>query len=275
MTVYNQNISFYKGETKLFPITVIDEDTGGAKDLSGASIVWEVLNRYTGEVIITKTTASGISINAPASGIFTVVLESIDTNLLQNANWYYHRATVSDISNAISVVTVGSITLDGVRVSNLGLLIPQLRILLGDTDPATFRYLDVWLHEALIASIKFMGPWWDNKYLLDSNNNVYRNTLVLFDTVEPPIILPQDEMPIVLAAALITLEGGLENSSWDIVSWRDAEISFSNLESGRLKDKNLERLWNQLTALITPPGKKLAGSVKMHMPGYTQNTLEY
>ena len=168
MTVYNQNISFYKGETKLFPITVVDEDTGGAKDLSGASIVWEVLNRYTGEVIITKTTSSGISINAPASGIFTVVLESVDTNLLQNANWYYHRATVSDINSAISVVTVGNITLDGVRVSNLGLLIPQLRIILGDTEPSTFRYLDVWLHEALVASIKFLGSWWNNKYLLDS-----------------------------------------------------------------------------------------------------------
>ena len=97
----------------------------------------------------------------------------------------------------------------------------------------------------------------------------------MFDTVEPPITLPQDEMAIALSAALITLEGGLENSSWDIVSWRDAEISFSNLESGRLKDKNLERLWSQLTAIITPPGKKLASSVKMHMPGYTQNQIEY
>jgi hypothetical protein len=275
MTVYNQNISFYKGETKLFPITVIDEDTGGAKNLSGASIVWEVLNRYTGEVIITKTTSSGISINAPASGIFTVVLEAVDTNLLQNANWYYHKATVSDISNAISVVTVGNITLDGVRVSNLGLLIPQLRIILGDTEPSTFRYLDVWLHEALIAGVKFLGSWWDNKYLLDGNNNAYRNTEIFFDDTEPPVVTPQDEMPIVLASALITLEGGLQNASWDIVSWRDAEISFSNLESGRLKDKSIERLWNQLTAIITPPGKTLAGSRKMHLPGYKHNQIEY
>ena len=275
MTVYNQDISFYKGETKLFPITVVDEDTGLYKNLTNASIIWEVLNRYTGEVLLTKTTVSGISINNPTGGIFTVILEASDTSLLQNANWYYHRATVTDSSSAISVVTVGSIILDGIRTSNLGNLIPQLRIILGDTDPATFRYLDMWLHEALVASVKFLGPWWNNKYLIDSNNNVYRNILVEFETVEPPVVLPQDEMPIALAAALITLEGSLENASWSITSWRDAEISFSNLESGRLKDKNLERLWNQLTSLIAPPGKQLAGSRKSHMPGYKYNSVEY
>jgi len=275
MTVYNQDISFYKGETKLFPITVIDSDTNLLKDLSGSSIVWEVLNRYTGEVLITKTTLSGISINNPSGGEFTVILEASDTNLLQNANWYYHRATVTDNLNAISVVTVGSITLDGIRTSNLGLLIPQLRIILGDTTPSTFRYLDMWLHEALVAGVKFLGPWWSSRYLIDSNNNVYRNTLVTFDEVDPPVILPYDEMPIVLAAALLTLEGGLENASWDLASWRDAEISFSNLEGGRQKDKGIERLWKQLTSLVSPPGKQLAGSRKSHMPGYKDNTNEY
>lgn len=276
MTIYDQDISFYIGENKLFPITVIDEDTGLYKNLTGASILWEVLNRNTGESLITKTTASGISINNPTGGQFTVILEASDTSNFLPANYYYHRAIVTDNLGAISVVTVGNVILDGVKVSNIGYLIPYLRLTMGDTNPTNYRYLDHWLHIALIASVKTLQAWWLDKYLINDSNNIYRNTTtgIPFEQAEPPTILQRDERPIVLMAAIIILEGSLENSAWSISSWKDAEISFSNLESGRIRDSNLERLWNELNGLIKPPTKRLARTLKGSLPGYLNNEWE-
>ena len=68
---------------------------------------------------------------------------------------------------------------------------------------------------------------------------------------KPPIIYQEDERAIIVRAAIIILEGSLENSAWSTVSWRDNEISFSNLESGRMKSANLRRLWEELLSLLT------------------------
>jgi len=275
MTAENQNVTIYRGETKDFAITVYCDD-GSYSNLTGATVEWNLVNRNTGEILVTKTTASGISLTDPTNGGMTVYLLPADTIFIEPANWYYHMVTVLDSSNYVSVSTTGNFTIKYYKVSNLGYLIPALRLTIGDTDPAAYRYLDEWLHVALVASVKTLEAWWLDKYLIDTDNNVYRNTEcgVPFEQAEPPVILQRDERPIQLMAAILILNGSLENSAWSTYSWKDAEISFSNLEGGRLRNSNLGRLWDELNYLLKPPTKRLAKTQKGSLPGYLNNKWE-
>lgn len=275
MTAENQNVTMYRGETKDVLITVYD-DVGNYANLAGATIQWDLVNRNTGEILVTKTTASGISITDPANGGMSVSLLPIDTSSLEPANWYYHMVTVLDNTGYISVSTTGNFQIKYYRTSNLGYLIPALRLTIGDTDPSAYRYLDEWLHVALLTSVKALQAWWLDKYLIDDDNNVYRNTEtgIPFEFNEPPIIMQRDERPIELMAAILILTGSLENSAWSTYSWRDAEIAFSNLEGGRMRDSNLKRLWEELNYLIKPATKRLARAQKGSLPGYLGNDWE-
>lgn len=148
-------------------------------------------------------------------------------------------------------------------------LIPYLRLRLGDITQSSYRYLDEWLVEALIFGVKLSARYWNNKYLVTDKGLVTRNTNTTFLTDESTgTIEDRDEPVIVLLATIITLEGSLENSAWSLTSWKDAEISFTNLDSGRIRDKNLDRLYNELNDLVTPPRKKLARTIKGSLPGY-------
>lgn len=152
--------------------------------------------------------------------------------------------------------------------TDLDYLIPDLRWKLGDINPASYRYMDEWLRVSLVAALKSLQRWWGIRYLIDDTTYVvtrYSGSTFVFD--EPPVIQQQDETPIVLMAAIITKDGSLENASWSIASWRDAEVSVSNLESGRLKESSLNRLWDELMFYIQPPTKKLTGIVRTSIPG--------
>jgi len=158
--------------------------------------------------------------------------------------------------------------------TNLDYLIPYVRLRLGDTDSTAYRYTDEWVQSGILAAIQSLSMWWNIKYLLDASNNVYRNTYSTFSFSEPPIVEPQDNQIIVLMATYIILEGSLENSAWNFVSWRDAEISFSNLESSRARNSTLERLWLELTSTMKVPTKRLAKTLKGSLPGYLNNDYE-
>jgi hypothetical protein len=153
-------------------------------------------------------------------------------------------------------------------------LLPHVRLYIGDINPAAYRYTDAWLMVAIQASVKALGAWWRDRYLLDGSNLVYRNTEIYFEDAEPPVIMSADERPIVIMAAVIVLQGSLENSAWDLSSWKDNEISYSNLEGGRIRNSNLQRLWDELLYLLLPPTKKLAGTMKGSLPGYIGNDYE-
>jgi hypothetical protein len=156
-------------------------------------------------------------------------------------------------------------------------LIPTLRLKIGDTTPATYRYTDEWLSVALVSGADLLGKWMNFKYLLDDSNLIYRNTNwsgFIFDEDTYGVIEPGDSMIFVIMAAIIILEGSLENSAWDYVSWKDAEISFSNLESSRARSRILEMLWDELLYNIKPPTKRLARAIKNSLPGYLENQYE-
>lgn len=153
--------------------------------------------------------------------------------------------------------------------TNLDYLIDSLRLQLGDIDPLAYRYLDEWLRTSLVVGMKALQKWWNYKYLVDVDSNVYRNPndpTFLFP--EPPIVENADERPIVLMASIITKGGSLENNAWSVGSWRDAEIYYSNTEGSRAKESSLQKDIDELKSLLTPPNKKLARPLKGHLPGY-------
>jgi hypothetical protein len=160
---------------------------------------------------------------------------------------------------------------------NVSTLIPLLRIKIGDLTPASYRYTDEWLTTALIASIRAL---WSPKYSVTDLGVVTRQTqgMVFDPTVDDETIVgtivPRDHYPICVLAAIIILQGNLENSAWNLASWKDAEISFTNLEGGRIRDGNINRLFDELYSFIKPPSKKLAWGLGKPLPGYTYNVFE-
>jgi len=140
--------------------------------------------------------------------------------------------------------------------TTLNYLIPRLRLKMGDLDPASYKYLDEWLHLSLVASIDALQRWWNDKYLIDeSSNKVYRNPSVVFSFAEPPTIERRDIQPIILMACIILKSGSLENFSWNVNTWKDSEIYFSNTEGNRGKQESLKKDWDELNSLLTSPIK--------------------
>jgi hypothetical protein len=152
--------------------------------------------------------------------------------------------------------------------TDLDYLIPELRARIGDTDETAYRYLDEWLRVSLVSALKSLQRWWRIRYVIDETTYVvsrYTGSTFLMD--EPPVIQQQDETPILIMASILTKSGVLQNSSWTVGSWRDAEIAVSNIESGRLKDSSLARDWAELGMYILPPTKRLTGVVRTEIPG--------
>jgi len=161
------------------------------------------------------------------------------------------------------------------QTTTIDYLLPELRLHLGDIDPSSYRYASEWLEVSLEMAIKSLGRWWNLKYLIDmSTHLVSRNSNHTFVLSEPPVIEMQDERPILLMASIIIKEGSLENNSWNASSWKDAEISFSNLEGSRSKQISLQKDWEELSMILSAPTSKLAQAIKGSLPGYKQNTFE-
>ncbi len=168
-----------------------------------------------------------------------------------------------------------------VTQSDLSYLIPKLRLQVGDISGE--RWVDDWLNVALITAFNTLQNWWNNKYKI---NQLYSGTFILeykvernetakFSQDEPPVIEPNDERAIVLMASIILLEGTLEQSAWDFGSWKDYEISVSNIEGGRILREKLQRLYDELTMLYKPPSRRLSGATRKSLHGFVGNIYEY
>lgn len=162
-----------------------------------------------------------------------------------------------------------------VLTTNLFEYIEKLRLHLGDTDPDSYRYMDEWLRASLISAVELLMPRWNYKYLLNDEDDVYRNTTVRFLFSEPPVIERGDVWPIILQASIIIKEGSMESVSWSLGAWRDAEISYSNLEGSRAKDRSIERDIELLDQMLPWRTKRLAQPIKGHLPGYLDNPYEH
>ncbi len=160
-------------------------------------------------------------------------------------------------------------------LSNLHEYVEKLRLHLGDLDEDNYAHEDEWLRVALISAVELLMPRWNYKYLLNDNDDIYRNTSALsFLFPEPPVVERGDVWPIILQASIIMKEGSLENLSYSLGAWRDAEISYSNLEGSRAKDRSIQRDIEILDTMLPWRGKRLAAPVKGHLPGYKGNPYE-
>lgn len=151
---------------------------------------------------------------------------------------------------------------------NLDYLIPLLRFKLGDIDSTSYRYMDEWLRVALVSSINALQRWWGDRYTIDyDTNDVVRNTDVYtFDYDDPPIIQARDERPVILMASILVKSGQLESNSWNVGSWKDAEIAVSNIEGSKAKEFSLGLDWEELKYYIMPPTKRLATALRIAHP---------
>jgi len=158
--------------------------------------------------------------------------------------------------------------------TNLDFLIEDLRIHLGDyTSP--YRYTDEMLMTTLVAAVKNLQRWWSRKYLINSDNDAERNPAwEAYAEADPPIIQTHDQRPIVLMASIIIKGGSLENSSWNLGHWKDAEISYSNVAGGKNKKDSYMADKAELEGILTPPSKKLKKSLKGSLPGFKNNDYE-
>ena len=148
---------------------------------------------------------------------------------------------------------------------NVDYLIKPLRLTLGDLNPDSYRYMDEWLMTALIASVRSLARRWSSKYFISDTGTVERNAdFADFEFDEASgVIQEKDERIIVVNAAIIILIGSLENAAWNLGSWRDSEIAYSNIETGRAKKDILDRLTNELDSYLKSPAKRLVGSSKV------------
>ena len=143
-------------------------------------------------------------------------------------------------------------------MSNLNYLIPGLRLSLWDVDSTAYRYTDAWLDASLITAVKSLQRWWRDRYLVDNvTGDTYRNPDIIFVQAEPNVIENSDEMPLVLMATIIVKSGVLENNSWNVSTWRDAEYYVSNTEGGRAKEFSVKQDWDRLLMYLKPPQKRL------------------
>jgi len=150
---------------------------------------------------------------------------------------------------------------------NIDYLLPTLRLHLGDTDPASYKYIDGWLRVALVSGVKALQRWWGDRYLIDATTyDVVRGTNYTFLYTNPPIIQDMDERPLILMSSLLVKTGQLESNSWNVGSWKDAEIAVSNIEGSRAKQFGVGMDWDELKMYILPPTKKLSQALRIQHP---------
>lgn len=246
--------------THLMPVAWFTKDPSSVLDYN---IDWSDLLGTEDTILSSTWIVSGLTV---VSDSFT---DTMTTAIISGG-------TANSIYQVINMITsVGGLTDSRVIEINvhedtpIHLLLKDLRLHLGDIDPTAYRYLDKWLMTALVAAIKALQKWWNFKYLVNSSNeDIYRNPSVAFMYTDPPLIEDQDHRAIVLMASIIIKKGQLENVSWNLGSWRDAEISVSNIEGGKTKTFSIKDDWEELKSIIKPPQNKLAQSRKTVLPGY-------
>ena len=150
--------------------------------------------------------------------------------------------------------------------TTLDYLLPVLRMRLGDNDST--RYTDEWLVSSMIAAVSDLERWWGSKYFADSTLlTVERNEIYTsFVTEEPPVIQTYDEYIIVLMASIIVKSGQLENMSWSLGRWQDAEISVSNIAGGDAKKFGVTNDLAELMSILKPPIKRLFKATRNSVP---------
>jgi len=140
----------------------------------------------------------------------------------------------------------------------------DLRFHLGDISVPQ-KFTDAHLLQGLIMGCKTLMKKWRNRYTINSSDMVSRNTIQRFDEVEPPVIERADERAFILQAAIIIKSAEMKDTAWDIGSWRDDEISVSNIAGGKIFRDSLN---DDIAELELWLRRRLFGSDRQSLTGF-------
>lgn len=93
----------YAGDTYSIAVTITDEVTAAAVDVSAAAISWTLSRTPGGAALLTKTKSAGqIAVSGASNNIATVTIAAGDTADLSGT--YYHEMQVTDASSNVFTV---------------------------------------------------------------------------------------------------------------------------------------------------------------------------
>lgn len=106
MTAKGQNFEMFQGDTKRLRISIVDDDDV-AVPLTNCSINWVLYKQTSKQIVITKTTSDGITVEDESGGIIVILLEPEDTeNLLGQ---FTQEGELTDGTGTISTIFIGSV----------------------------------------------------------------------------------------------------------------------------------------------------------------------
>lgn len=258
MGFYDLTIQTGSNYTKTFTV----KDNGSPVNLSGYAAYMYFVSAP-GEISsVVFSTVSGQITNGNETGTLTLSISPEEISLIDGD---FYKLEIDDGAIQTEILT-GNVFILSESRGGIEYLIPILRLQLGDTNPLEYRYMDEWLKVSLLTAIKALQRWWGAKYTVDSDNNITRNTDITFGAEEPNVIQTADERPLILMASILVKSGQLESNSWNVGSWKDAEISLSTIETGRSKEFSIKLDWEELKSYLTPPTKKLFGALRLSLP---------
>jgi hypothetical protein len=104
MTFTGQNLSIYQGKDKTIEVSIVDS-SGLPVAISNYTFTWVVYKPETDNIILTKTSASGIIITDAANGVIEIDLKPSDTANLFGQ--YNHEGEITTPANKADVIFTG------------------------------------------------------------------------------------------------------------------------------------------------------------------------
>jgi len=232
----------------------------------GTTIKADVTFRDEDDALYDPTTVTAF-VEQPDGTIYTVV-----TITNPSVGYYYFHYTIlsegdhmyqfTGVTGSISSVESSFFVAVEYVHDDLDYLIQDLRFHMGDISE--LKYNTDFLRQALIIGIKALMRKWRNKYLYASGV-VSRNVGVAYEYAAPPVIQYSDERPIMLQAAIIIKSADLQDSGWDIASWRDDEIAYSNIAGSKALLDSLQRDIDELELWLR---SRLFGGSRQSLEGF-------
>jgi len=148
--------------------------------------------------------------------------------------------------------------------TDLDFLIDDLRFYLGDVT-LPYRYANTHLRHGLVMACKALMKKWRNRYSINASYVISRSPTAEFYELTPPIIERADETAFILQGSIIIKTAALQDTSWDIASWRDDEVAYSNIAGGAALKQSLN---NDIAALAEFLRRRLFGSSRQGLPGF-------
>ena len=153
------------------------------------------------------------------------------------------------------------------KTSNLEELIAPLRIQIGDLA-TTPTYSDETLHMVLRNAVTALMRRWNDRYYVDVDGVVHRNSGIEFIWSSPPVIQSGDTRPIIVQASIMIKTGKKFSEAGNAVSWKDDEISYSNREAALQTSSSLKDDIDELNTLLPV---KLAGTKYGRLLGWDKD----